>query len=575
MLETLDESRRRVSEAAEAALRHAGAGGARLDPLVAAIAEGKGDPTAVRDATKNLLSDERPLELVLFDTDRIAGFVFDSSRPPVVAGASRILFQLNEWIAREFREKVIFSGGGQGLLLAAAGTGRGVAQAIEQKYHEMSLGALSVTTAHLPAGPQDFLSTHITDAGARLGVRPVSGTQALVGRLLDMVRRAKAERPPPSSRIPGNAERCVSCRDRAAGRIPLSRFRPDEDPRARLCDPCVRRWEEGQKRIAGVSFVDLVEAVSRAGEGDEVARGKARYLGFVYGDANAMGSVFDRLSSLAELRFLSLAISHLFTRALERAESEARKLIPAHQEQLPLLSLLGGGDEVIWIAPASLAVKLAAALPGWVEEEARRSGGLAEMLRRYGTERLTLGVGMVLCDVAFPVRYQYELARALMKNAKRLYYGASPSAATSSIDFEVLTDASPLSERLESARELSTFTEEMDFVRTCRPYATEEFSQLLNAIGRARTAGLASSQLHLLQAGSFAGKRTFLNQLCYQIARKPAGERYQKWLTALGVDPADRTALSNHFLRSLRTSPGRFGTWVPDAVQLAPFADLP
>src|SRR5262245_24488516 len=98
---TVEESRKAVAEVARAALAENLDGGAAEipSPLLDAIASGTGDRAAVREATRKLCGTEKPLELVLFDTDRIADYVFESSRPPVIAGASTLLRKLNDQIA--------------------------------------------------------------------------------------------------------------------------------------------------------------------------------------------------------------------------------------------------------------------------------------------------------------------------------------------------------------------------------------------------------------------------------------------------------------------------------------------
>src|SRR5579872_3715511 len=81
--------------------------------LVEAIASAQGDRDEVLRQTEQVFQTDRPLELILFDT----------SRPPVIAGASAILKGLNAEIATSYRDFVIFSGGGEGMLLAPVGQG--------------------------------------------------------------------------------------------------------------------------------------------------------------------------------------------------------------------------------------------------------------------------------------------------------------------------------------------------------------------------------------------------------------------------------------------------------------------
>jgi hypothetical protein len=69
--------------------------------LVDAIASGRGDRSAVQEQSRRLFGSDLPLDLVLFDTDSIANYVFESSLPPVITGASTILRELNDRIAKD------------------------------------------------------------------------------------------------------------------------------------------------------------------------------------------------------------------------------------------------------------------------------------------------------------------------------------------------------------------------------------------------------------------------------------------------------------------------------------------
>ncbi|HEV7504983.1 MAG TPA: hypothetical protein VGS07_08740 [Thermoanaerobaculia bacterium] len=534
--------------------------------LVDAIAAGQGDRSGVQEQSRRLLGVDPPLDLVLFDTDAIARYVFESSRPPVITGASTILHDLNDKIAEDFEPAVIFSGGGEGLLLVEAGRGREICGEIERLYQSRTEGALTVTTDFLAVHPHQFISSRQED-DAKEGVRVVSGTQAVLSRLRDQIRRRKDERLVACEGIAGHAERCVSCRDRAAGRKTIKDFRTDVRFNGPLCDPCARRWDVGRKRIKGISFEELL------GDRDS-ERSKSRYIGFLYLDGNSMGSLFGSLSSLSDIRFLSQAVRHVFEGLLKRVEKAVRSFAPGEAgTDLPLVSYLGGGDEAIWILPAPLAIAVAEKLSSWITRESEAIPDIARLLRsRNNSPSLTFGAGLVLCGYTYPVRYQYSLAKELQKSAKSMFYRAKGRSPGSSIDFEVLTESSPLSENLEAARALSDRTDEPDFWRSCRPYAADGFSEVLERLRRLRDqdVNLAKSQLYALQDGSREGRRIFLNFLRYQIARKPAGEKYQRWLRAFGVDPADPAAVERFFVRDV---PQGSGTWIADGLQLAPFLD--
>lgn len=520
----------------------------------------------IRETTLRIFGTERPLELVLFDTDQIGSYVFESSRPPVITGASTFLRELNEGIGKAYAGWVLFSGGGEGMLLVPSGMGEGVCQDIEERYARKTDAALTVTTGFLPVGVYDFIAPdgeEKTGEGARL----VLGTRAVLAALRDQIRRKKDAKAGRGDTVPGSAKRCVSCRDREEGTKKASDYRKDE--LGKICKACEKRWDAGREEIDGNSFEDVVTNFREAMGLSPSESGKMGAIGFLYADGNGMGALFGRLHSLSKLSFLSQAVRRVFERVEERAKKEVESVTGLKGRRLPFVSYLGGGDEAIWILPAALALRVAERLSKWIEEECRAIEGLADFLKEEtGSRTLTFGAGLVLCGSHYPVRYQYELARELQKNAKKTFYAGN---AASSIDFEVLTESSPLSDDLASSRSLVYRTEEPGFFRTCRPYTMDGFAELLQRIHETRARGVATSQLHSLQSGSGEGRSVFLNHLRYQIARKAAGDSYQSWLKSLKVDPGDSRAVESFFIKDLPD--GGSGVWITDGLQLAPFLD--
>jgi hypothetical protein len=521
-------------------------------PLIDAVVDGKGDREAVRRVTREACGSGKPFDLVLFDTDRIASYVFESSRPPVIAGASLLLRELNQDIGKDYGKWTIFSGGGEGLLLVPRGQGPKICQIIRDRYHGKTAGALSVTTDCLEVSPEDFLPVRGEKDPDR-GTRLVTGTQAVLSQLRDKVRRRKDETPPPRDPVSGAAVRCASCRDRRSEGIPMPRRNDEGVVEGHLCSPCWIRWQKGRREIEGVSFDDLVDRLAKA---YPKLGGKSRYLGFLYADGNSMGALFGKLGSFHEIRFVSQAVAHVFEAAQKATEQEVERLVSkVPPDYRLLLSYLGGGDEAIWILPGALAVHVARHLSDWIEKESREIVDLP---------KITLGIGLVLCQHGYPVRYQYDLAKSLLKSAKGMFHGARPEEVSSSLDFELLTDSSPLSDDFDSVRKIAYQTEEEDFLLTCRPYRADGFAELLDRMRAARETGLATSQLYALQSGAGEGRKVFLNYLRYQIAR--GLKSYRPWLEPFVHDLASPGEIEQFFVQDS-------GTWIADGLQLFPFLD--
>lgn len=536
------------------------------EKLSRAVATGEGDRAEIAGLAR-ALGPEASFDLVRFDTDRIASFVFESSRPPVIAGASKILRDLNSKIARDFADWTLLSGGGEGLLLAPRGRGAEICRRIEESYRSASAGALGVTTAWIAARPEDFLPAQGMENEPRDGIRVVSGTPALLSLLHDEIRKKKDGRLPDRPLVAGNQLRCRSCRDREAGKTTLHDL-GREDENGAVCDPCARRWWAGREEILGLSFEELIDHWT--GTRAEASR-KESYLGFLYADGNGMGALFGKLRSLGELQTLSGEVTGCFESLRGTVEEEVRKALPEQERGRAsrlFLDLLAGGDEVIWILPAALAVHVAERLDAWLAAEVAARPTLTNVLSQHGRKGLSIGIGLALCGLGYPVRYQYQLAKALQKQAKDRTYASGLEEST--IDFELLTDSSPLSQDFKALRHLFTKTKEEGFIRTCRPYGCGELTELRKQIESALDNDLAMSQLYGLAAGSQEGRLPFLNLLRYQIARKPAGERYQAWLKECEVDPASPAAIEKFFIH---TRGEGAALWIQDALDLLPFLE--
>lgn len=564
--ETLKESlaavERVVSQALIPSLEPAGS--AVPPELVRAVAEGVGVPGVVLEVAERRLRNSAALELVLFDTDRIAEFVFESSRPPVIRGASKLLDDLNDGIGKDYGDFVLYSGGGEGLLLVPAGRGESICREIEARYAKETAGALGVTTGWLAARPADFLGVPEREAQQVGDLRLLAGTPALLARLRDAVRRTKDAKRSPRRDVPGSSSRCASCRDRA-GIVSIAAYRKDE--RGWLCPACVRRWQVGRAEIDGLTLEELVASFAKSVDQGEAEGSAAQDLGFLYADGNAMGALFSRLGSLAELRFLSGAVRDLF----RRLENRVLALLAQKTGRQPrVVSLLSGGDEAIWLLPAVTALEVATRLPGWLDDETKTAGAdLAALLARGGRERLTVGMGLVICDYSYPVRAQHRLAKALQKSAKKRYYASPPKAADSVLDFEILPAGSPLTTDLATSRRLAYGTDDPDFFRTCRPYRAQELVRLRRKLEAAERHQIARGVWYGLQDSAREGKAIYLNFFGYQLARDgAAAEKLQKWLRELGADPFDRVAIERFLVDDAGSS------WIGDLVELARYWEI-
>jgi len=307
---------------------------------------------------------DRQIALVSGGATRIKAYVFESTRLPEIRGASILLDRINLvdlrglWAKSGCEEGVIYANGGEILGFAPLSQAAGLADAIEQTYHDETLVAQSVAVTRaytLRQIRQGLLAGQSVDKEAArrlLGHDPAENvTFGSLVTDLALARFRRREANPEAGRLPELralahfetvpfARRCSSCDRRAAvveAPIAVDEFLP-------LCEPCARKRVCGQQakketvttawyQKAGFTWdPDIAEAQelrSWAGKFEQWLGNQGRndyfrsatpgdvlapndlneiaqaakpdgYLGIVYADGNNMGGLLEHLSTPAE-----------------------------------------------------------------------------------------------------------------------------------------------------------------------------------------------------------------------------------------------------------------------------------
>ncbi|MDQ3918620.1 MAG: hypothetical protein M3348_09095, partial [Acidobacteriota bacterium] len=364
------------------------------------------------------------------------------------------------------------------------------------------------------------------------------------------------------------ARRCSSCERRAAA---VNARVGDED--RPLCEPCARkrvfgqlmkrgdadlswwerehfRWEpapDGQETPSWAARFEEwlnknAEFKSRYAAGEsarelKVARDLGEiaqaskpegFVGLVYADGNDMGRLLQGLESpFAYANFagkVSDALEDATFVALAGYLSPARVRREGYSQGVPIhpfeiLSI--GGDDLLLIVPAHVAVQLAYDIADKVEQRLKddsdfvvpreNDGGTAynwaEVQRCRGKApaaqcKVSLSAGVVIADAHTPVFYLEQLAGQLLKSAKRRakqlrqhgYFGGT-------LDFISLKSVSTLSGSIEQFRgraltDGDALTGERR--RYARPYTLDEARALVEAIRLLKRNDFPRGQLHRL-----------------------------------------------------------------------------
>jgi GGDEF domain-containing protein len=494
---------------------------------------------AIRETERleqELFGKNKPVCLLLADVDAIKSYVYETQALPEIRGGSELLQDVERKIQESFRqelaeENLIYCGGGGLLAIVPASEAEAWKQRIERLYLQQTRLATVTVVASEPIGytemgrglvphdaesaravhgqgvAQDLLLSHFgtTDPARR------KNFGELVAYLTGKLQQAKRQKSvgPFIEALPVH-HRCESC-----GKRPASVW---DDVRAeRLCVVCSAKRKKGRKERR--SFVEdffrwSEERTSRTGPDDlDNLAGEEGRIALLYADGNNMGELLQQAPSPASYRHISEALSTATRQALFQALQEVfgEKL----REKLPFEIIALGGDDIVVLLPASAgwAVTLRV-LDNFARGDVMRR--LQEELQEwYRTDRtLSLSAGLAVADVKYPVRFLFDLAEGLLKEAKRL------ARETQTATLCHLWLRAPIVS--EDAREMLRALYEREHPAperhlTARPYTLEQAQQLTRVAQQ--LAEIPVTQLRALGEALEKGVHVSLNYALYQAAR--------------------------------------------------------
>lgn len=488
--------------------------------------------------------------LLLADTDATQAYVFESNKLPEIRGASRMLDTLNDQIGDQVRDNIaahggdlIFAGGGGLLAVVNAAQAAALVSAIESHYPQQTTTAtISAISRPLPADYAHAFGRFVTWGSHWL-------------------RQHKESKPAPPFVVclPDQA-RCQSCDLRPAD-AQLSAQHPEPD--YRICQVCFRKHETGtgpSRRFWFDAFRDHTPAdsvwhtttnLTYPYSISEIAQASAsgdKLVGFVYLDGDSIGRLLQRLETPEQYRTVSETLKEATQTAV--FDALAALLAPAavtpselrpHADPdstvtiYPFEIVTIGGDDVILIVPASVALPLAAQIGRLFADRVRT----ALRTRANLDETISMSAGVLLADDHTPLGTMADVARQLLKRAKRL---------GGAIDFHIMYSADMLDRSISVVRETYPYTIQGagDRGRSAyllgRPYTHDNLTTLWTGMQRMKQAGFATSQLHQLADALLRGRREATLFYEYQRHRSRDDQGYQALATALTAGQAPGSA---------------------------------
>lgn len=151
------------------------------------------------------------------------------------------------------------------------------------------------------------------------------------------------------------------------------------------------------------------------------------YLALIHADGNGVGSGLGKDKSDNE----RAAFFHRNRVLLRRAVQKAIDTHCPDTGHAPLIPLMLGGDDLLLVARAEIALRFVVTLCAELEGLQRESTGF----------KLTLGVGVVIAKHTIPIHRLHEIAEQLAASAKRRFRGLDTDKKCSVVDWAVFSTA--------------------------------------------------------------------------------------------------------------------------------------
>lgn len=435
---------------------------------------------------------ERQQWWVSFDVDHIKQYLLATTRLRGIRGASSLLRNLDDqresWIKEVIPDAAIVysAGGGAAVLVSDREEGERLIAHVTRRFRAETITA-SISGILLPP-------LESTD-GQQFGWRMKQAVERL-----RQVKAAKAEMT--TLPVEPYLRLCKLC-----GQHPAVEHAYDRNDDW-LCKSCAKKLKEGGRNV----LYDKFREYAQQGKNHHVWTERAlpedldhigtvslpiNYIGFIMLDGNHIGDLLGKLGAREELRAFSQGLEYLtkhqtFTALQRYGQPRQINRDPAPSETVaPFEIVLMGGDDVVLITAADIAMDVALVISEGFERDSRR-----EVLEKAGLteerDRLTMAGGIVLAHADFPIPAMYSLTEALQKSAKK--FCASHGYKTGALDFLVVSGGNI------DVEDLRRNTPQR------RPYTLEDMRSLLRYIRKFKKNNFPMSQLHSMYQALFSGE---------------------------------------------------------------------
>ncbi|WP_017660586.1 Cas10/Cmr2 second palm domain-containing protein [Baaleninema simplex] len=306
--------------------------------------------------------------------------------------------------------------------------------------------------------------------------------------------KTRSRRPSPESRF----LRLPIIADCAVSGLPASKLDTNPDnqlvPISKVSEVKREASKRAIKRLQTLDarLIQDINKLEKQFEQDEMS-----WLAIVHADGNGLGQIFLNFEDYIGDDKSNRAYIHKyrkFSLELDECTEEAFKkaigVLPSKKDNLPLVPLIVGGDDLTVVCDGQYALEFTRVFLQEFETQTQDKSHIAEVAEKaFKVKRLSACAGISIVKRHFPFSVAYELAEKLIKSAKDVKRKVLTPDSTdknqtpfpcSAIDFHILYDTSGI--ELESIRK--KLEPDSNTLLYNRPYLVTDMNNLSSAKGK-------------------------------------------------------------------------------------------
>lgn len=482
------------------------------------------------------------LSLFFFDILHVKKYLFHTSKPLEVMGASGILSDFSENGIRSVLKKytpntngvnvddwVISSDGGSGLFLSPCENPEELRTELYKSFDQVTItGELAISYLETSV---DELVNHFNEICNKL---------FHLNKLESICRSEKR-----LISIPPFLHKCDSC-----GIYPSCRTDDDE----KLCLACYKKREfhrsQPNAELKAVkSFQDLV--IHENG-----STNSKKQMAVFYADGNNFATLFQNKlkQGVKEYSEFSTSLNRHIQDSVEKS---------CEDHGVPRINISFGGDDIFVALPASKSIVFTDTLKKYLGKHTN-----------HEIANISYSFSLIFTKCNYPIRFLMDYAEVLLKNAKKVCYQNQSlqqvrNLPVFSVDFMTIKDASPLSHDIEHLRQTHMNTSGTTYL-TKKPYQYVDFLKLLEKVKILKDAMKESkSQINII-ADSLVNRIPNEAELTIDyFYAKNYNPHHKKPLDLLITE--SNKSLYHSLVQSCSQKPNQYETFFFDALELVDF----